>query len=342
MLTATLLITSTSLSGSLHCAAAADNRKLEQLQSKNGSDSTTTAVSGSGRWRFVVSGDHVCDAVVDDDGVTSFPVYVVVVQSRPGQRGRMQRDAVRATWGSPLHRRVAEPADTRLAFVLGRDAECDRTGSWCAEALRRESRLYADLVVGDFADAYRRLSVKSLHALAWARRHCRSARYVVKVDDDVYVRAELLPRVPALSADSAPGPAVIVGSLNVNSSVQRRGPWRVTERQFPAPRFPPYCSGNVYAMPSSVADRLLAAAETDFATSAPPFPLEDVYVTALLASAVGARCVNDDAFPRWDVGPSRANVERLRTGSLLAVHNVHYTQMYDVMRQLNDDHDDRR
>ena len=140
---------------------------------------------------------------------------------------------------------------------------------------------------------------------------------------------------------------MIVGSLNVNSTVQRRGQWRVGERQFPATTFPAYCSGNAYAMTSTVADRLLAAAaaaaaRTDARRPPPPppwsapFPLEDVYITSLLAAGVGARCVHDDAFPRWDVGPNRANVERLRSGSLLAVHNVDYTQMYDVKRRLDD------
>jgi len=154
------------------------------------------------------------------------------------------------------------------------------------------------------------------------------------------MRAELLPRVRRLSADDDDD-AIIVGSLNVNATVQRRGRWRVDASRFPAPVFPAYCSGNAYAMRSSVADRLLAVAERDDdarSTAAAPFPLEDVYVTALLAAGAGARCVNDDAFPRWDVGPSRANVERLRRGSLLAVHNVDYTQMYDVMRRLNDRH----
>jgi len=329
MLTATLLIASTSLTGNPHCAAATDNRKHQQSLYENGS-ARTTHISTSGQWRFVVNNDHLCEAVVDDDGVTSLPVYVVVVHSRPGQRGRMQRDAIRVTWGSSLHRRVAEP-DIRLAFLLGRDRKCRGVASPCSEALRRESRLYRDVIVADFIDAYRRLSLKSLFGLTWARRHCRPARYVVKVDDDVYLRPELLPLVQQLRSDSAD--SVIVGSLNVNSTVQRRGQWRVHERQFPAPVFPAYCSGNVYAMASSVADRILTVAKTDVKSA--PFPLEDVYVTALLAASVGARCVNDDAFPRWDVGPTQTNVERLRNGSLLAVHNVHYTQMYDVVRRLN-------
>ena len=136
---------------------------------------------------------------------------------------------------------------------------------------------------------------------------------------------------------------MIVGSLNVNSTVQRSGRWRVGQRQFASSTFPVYCSGNAYAMTSALADRLLAVARVDAARrSAAPFPLEDVYITALLAAAVGARCVHDDAFPRWDVGPTRANVERLRNGSLLAVHNVDYTQMYDVMRSLNDNDDQHR
>ena len=64
--------------------------------------------------------------------------------------------------------------------------------------MRRESRLYADVIVADFVDAYRRLSLKSLFGLVWARRHCRAARFIVKVDDDVYLRPDLLPQVHQL------------------------------------------------------------------------------------------------------------------------------------------------
>jgi len=328
LLTITLLtvpMTPTVWTGNSHCAAAADNRNHRRSTVANDSVDTVD-ISASGHRRFIVNNVHLCDPVVDDDGMTSFPVYVVIVHSRPGQRGRMQRDAIRVTWGSPLHRRVAEP-DIRLAFMLGRDRECSGVvDSPCSEAVRRESRLYGDVIAADFDDTYRNLSLKSLSGLVWARRHCRAAGYIVKADDDVYMRPELLPQLHQLTSHSSDH--VIIGSLNVNSTVQRRGLWRVDERAFPASVFPPYCSGNVYAMTSSVADRLLKVAKT--VGEPEPFPLEDVYITALLATSAGARCVHDDAFPRWDVGPSRANVERLRNGSLLAVHNVHYTQMYDL------------
>jgi len=312
--------------GSVHCAAAVDNKNHRRQSTSVNVTTDISSSVGHGHQRFIVNNVQLCDAVVDDDDVTSYPVYVVLVHSRPGQRGRMQRDAIRVTWGSTLHRRVAVP-DTRLAFMLGRDRDCTGSGAQCFESLRRESRLYGDVIVADFDDAYRSLSLKSLSGLAWARRHCPTARYIVKADDDVYLRPDLLPRVYQLTSSDH----VIVGSLNVNSSVQRRGLWRVDERAFPASVFPPYCSGNVYAMTSSVADRLLKAAAARGVGDQPPFPLEDVYITALLATSAGARCVRHDAFPRWDVGPSRLNVERLRNGSLLAVHNVHYTQMYGLL-----------
>lgn len=334
LLTITLLmvpIAPTVWTESVHLAATADIWKQQRSVSENDSVGATN-ICTSGHRRFVVNNVHLCDAVVDDDGMTSFPVYVVIVHSRPGQRGRMQRDAIRMTWGSTLHRRVAQP-DMRLAFMLGRDRNCVDVASWCSEAVRRESRLYRDVIVADFVDTYGSLSLKSLSGLVWARHHCRVARYIVKADDDVYMRTELLPQVRQLTSDSSH--SVIVGSLNVNSTVQRRGLWRVDQRTFPAPVFPPYCSGNVYAMTSSVADRLLSVAKTD--GKSVPFPLEDVYVTALLASSVGAQCVHDGAFPRWDVGPSRTNVERLHNGSILAVHNVHYTQMYDIVHRMSND-----
>jgi len=307
--------------------------------------------------RLLVNVDHLCDARDRDDAnVTSLPLYLVIVHSRPDEVGQAQRDAIRATWGSNARKLLDGPLqkpDIRIVFVVGlpslavpqvrREKPVKTMHDADFAKLRHESELYGDLVVADFVDAYRRLTVKSLIGMHWARTWCSSAQYIVKVDDDVFLFVDLLPEVvqrwrrSKVAADRGIDDDkndLMIGSLNVDAKVQRRGVWRVDRRTFAADRFPPYCSGNVYVMTSSAVDLLLMTAKADEQISAANlFPLEDVYVTSMLAAKSGLRCRHDDAFPHWHVGPTGSNVKRMCARKLIAVHNVDYQRMYGV----NDD-----
>ena len=84
-------------------------------------------------------------------------------------------------------------------------------------------------------------------------------------------------------------------------------------------------------MTSSAVDRLLVTATTDEQLNAAnPFPLEDVYVTSMLAAKSGVQCRHDDTFPHWYIGPTGSNVQRMCARRLIAVHNVDYQRMYLV------------
>ncbi len=62
-----------------------------------------------------------------------------------------------------------------------------------AEKLFNESRLNGDLVVSTYVDKYDKLTHKVLYAYSWARRNCPSAKFLVKVDDDVLLNYFRLP-----------------------------------------------------------------------------------------------------------------------------------------------------
>ena len=50
-----------------------------------------------------------------------------------------------------------------------------------------EASLYKDVIVEDFVDAYNNLTIKSIMGLKWAAQYCGNAKYVFKVDDDMFV-----------------------------------------------------------------------------------------------------------------------------------------------------------
>ena len=58
--------------------------------------------------------------------------------------------------------------------------------------LQEESDKYRDLIVGDFVDVYKNLTIKEATALRWIHSYCLSANFVVKLDDDVLIKPWLL------------------------------------------------------------------------------------------------------------------------------------------------------
>lgn len=269
-------------------------------------------------YTYVIDGRHTCEPA---DDVTSLPSIVIIVHSRISSSD--QRDAIRNTWGVASRRYDDDQPMVKIVFILGRDLNSSSTTT---TRIEQENRLYRDVIVADFKDTYRNLTLKSLYGMHWARAFCRSAEYIVKVDDDVYLDVDLLKGVLLNSTDEG---GIILGSLNARARVQRRGLWKVKTNIYPSNFFPPYCSGNAYAMTSSVTDCLLAGV-----SQVPYFPLEDVYVTGMLARARGITCRGLTIFPQWYVGPTGKHVRMLLEGKLVALHNVHYTQMRGIFDKL--------
>ena len=46
---------------------------------------------------------------------------------------------------------------------------------------------YHDIIFADMVDSYMNLTLKVLHGLTWANRHCANFNFLVKVDSDVFL-----------------------------------------------------------------------------------------------------------------------------------------------------------
>ncbi|VDM29094.1 unnamed protein product [Toxocara canis] len=67
-----------------------------------------------------------------------------------------------------------------MLFVLGTSNNGDKK-----ERILEESSTYHDIIQQDFLDAYRNLTWKALAWLRFVDEYCATARYVLKIDDDV-------------------------------------------------------------------------------------------------------------------------------------------------------------
>lgn len=198
--------------------------------------------------------DPVCNS--------SSPLYVVLVHSSPDHEAH--RRAIRGTWGR------AAP----VIFLLG-----ESNSSAVQEALEHENEQYHDLVQGSFLDSYRNLTYKHVLGLKWITYHCPAAKYVLKVDDDVFVNTPFLEEFLTRELSPAGARHLVMCDVMVDAMVKRsyRSKWRVSHREYRDRHYPDYCTGwAILYSPDAVVQLYREAQRTEY------FWIDDVHVTGTL------------------------------------------------------------
>ncbi|XP_076460774.1 beta-1,3-galactosyltransferase 1-like [Babylonia areolata] len=250
-------------------------------------------VGGSGLMRdlsnFIINPVDVC-SVSAESGADSPFLVMLVLSSYLNDMAR-EREAIRATYGSvtrgrhwPKSRHLSAPV--RMVFVLGTPpTDKDR------RLVQAESAQYGDLLVADFVDSYRNLTLKVLHGLHWVLRYCPQAKFILKADDDVFVNVPLLTTF-LLNRGSNNS---IYGHIYLVPRVFRgKGRWAVDEDVYPFSYFPVYMSGTSYVMATDAARKILKTSHV-----VPLIPVEDAFITGVLAQITGVRRINTSGFTQF-------------------------------------------
>ena len=75
----------------------------------------------------------------------------------------------------------------RVLFILNRSLD-----PVTMLKVEEEARIYQDLIVSDNPEGYSNLPLKTLSLMNYYLENCQNSRYLLKVDDDVFVRRESL------------------------------------------------------------------------------------------------------------------------------------------------------
>ncbi|CAL1534386.1 unnamed protein product [Lymnaea stagnalis] len=225
---------------------------------------------------FYISPDQICA----DDGS---PLAVIVVHSH--HRHMIERNVVRDTWGGvakgrpwPRRQMVAE---VRLIFVL--EVSEDPIDN---DLATKESDKYGDIVLVDVQETSQPASRKVLSGFKWVLQHCTGTQYIIKVEEDTFLDVPLLLSVLA-NQDLT---NMIFGPILFAETVQRLtadDKVLVSKQAYFPEWYPPYAKGTVYALPTSLAKRLLTVAEY-----LPYVSTEDAFITGILAKVFDARHIN--------------------------------------------------
>lgn len=193
--------------------------------------------------------------------------------------------AIRTTWGNPNSSSVDRYVKRtwRLFFVLGKSAN----SIWQTEN-HRESQRFNDILIGDFDENYKNIIIKTFMGHLWAFATF-SCQYVLKTDDDVYVR---VPRLAHWLTKAGQPQRFYGGYLNKGFPVLRdsRSKWFISKQEYNESVYPPYCPGAFHVLSSDILPDLF-----NYTQYNKPFFIDDAYI-GVAASDLGIKAVDIPGF----------------------------------------------
>ena len=91
----------------------------------------------------------------------------------------IKRRYIRNTWGG---KHALLNYNVRIVFVLGKPEHSEDQVK-----INNEQLFHGDILEADVTDSFQNISLKCLAALNWIANICPSAKFILKVDDDMYV-----------------------------------------------------------------------------------------------------------------------------------------------------------
>ncbi|XP_053329481.1 UDP-GlcNAc:betaGal beta-1,3-N-acetylglucosaminyltransferase 8 [Spea bombifrons] len=232
-----------------------------------------------------------------------------------------QRQAVRNSWGSE---RDYGGRPVRLVFLLG-----VAPGPDLSPLLSYENGRFHDLLQWDFMDTFFNLTVKDQMFLGWARARCPGAAYILKGDDDVFVRTPDVVR--QLSSMTGQKPR----ALYMGDVVMAANPYRDPRSKYYIPpsyyvgSYPPYAGGGGYVFSGILVPWLYLVSQF-----VAPFPIDDVYA-GMCFMALGVRPVGNPRFRTFET-PGGREVLKCPKQRLLLVHRKSPQEILKMWGQLTD------
>ena len=202
--------------------------------------------------------------------------WLIYFHSHPGHVE--YRNALRQTWASEY---LMKNMTIKRLFVIGKPRLGNNNDNLFASLLK-ENVKYGDILMGDFDDSYRNLTLKSIMALKWISTYCSNAKYVIKADDDAFVNifelTSLINRRPYRMDKSIVCNYWSDSTMPILRNTNSCAKWCVEPSDFPGDvAFPAYCAGASYTMSGDIiGDLYLAAMRTRM------FFIDDVFTTGLL------------------------------------------------------------
>ncbi|XP_059095959.1 beta-1,3-galactosyltransferase 5-like [Tigriopus californicus] len=200
---------------------------------------------------------------------SNYSIVFMVVSDPDNFQERLD---IRLTWGL-----LAGRLNMPVVFVIGRPDQHETS----MNDLLKEQKDWKDLLLMDMVDTYKNLTLKSAAILSYIHHFDIDTRFVVKVDDDVYINL-LIYATELLSLPRSQEDSLICHLIQINRvlrfpSNKVDSKWLVPHWMYSNEYYPPYCAGSIYAVSKSMVPELLKQIEVT-----PLITVEDVYITGVV------------------------------------------------------------
>ncbi|XP_020156426.1 hydroxyproline O-galactosyltransferase GALT5 isoform X2 [Aegilops tauschii subsp. strangulata] len=173
-----------------------------------------------------------------------------------------ERMAVRRSWMSA----VRNSSSTMARFFVALNGRREVN-----EDLKKEADFFRDIIIVPFVDSYDLVVLKTVAICEYAARVV-SAKYVMKCDDDTFVRLDsVMAEIKKIPDDKS----FYMGNMNYYHRPLREGKWAVSYEEWPRETYPTYADGAGYIVSSDIAGLVASEMEKGRLNL---FKMEDVSV----------------------------------------------------------------
>lgn len=151
-----------------------------------------------------------------------------------------ERMAVRRSWMSV----VRNSSSTMARFFVALNGRREVN-----EDLKKEADFFGDIIIVPFVDSYDLVVLKTVAICEYAARVV-SAKYVMKCDDDTFVRLDsVMAEIKKIPEDKS----FYMGNMNYYHRPLREGKWAVSYEEWPRDTYPTYADGAGYIVSADIA-----------------------------------------------------------------------------------------
>ena len=219
-------------------------------------------------------------------------ILVVVISHIDNHKGRNKiRNCWRGEhfcndsfWIMCHHNTDCDLSKLRLVFITGRSSNVTTQKN-----LEDEHFQFDDVIQGTFNDTYKNLVHKSVLMLDYAVNYCRSAKFIQKIDSDVYLNMSTLSHLLMQYPDTREG--YVIGHVFPRAPVRRKGKWQIAETEYKPLQYPAYLNGASYIISKNASSTLLNVARKQ-----PLVHVEDAFITGICRNNTNVKIIHSSQF----------------------------------------------
>ena len=229
--------------------------------------------SSSSSWNY----QHLVDSIYNKPACRTSFLHILITSAT---HHFTQRDIIRNTWCSKTHLIKSflprnSSSHIQCTFLIGQSKDVKTM-----QSIKQEIEKYDDILMGDYTDTYRNLTLKVISGLLWATTDCVS-KYILKTDDDCFVNSNILLKVLFSQPEERYTKPMYLGMAmdSLKHTLVIRDPeskWAVSFEEYPPEYYPAYISGTGYLLSQSSATKICKLSKQFV-----PFPVEDAYIGVL-------------------------------------------------------------